>query len=120
MQKCTPAAFFIRFYLSYFLFEHVMAPAAGYADFAAALGSAKTLFAAWTFEVGKVLPVTLQVSADFIANESDIPVVFVLTFGQIFREGTVVGIDDNQESQCAEEIAGHENIDENQYHSQKG
>ena len=81
---------------SYFLFENIMTPAAGYADFAAALGSTKALLAAWTLEVSEILTVTLQVCADFVSDKGAVPVVFGLALGQVLREGTEVGIDDNQ------------------------
>ena len=81
-----------------------MAPAAGYADFAASLGSAKALLAAWTLEVSEILTVTLQVCTDFVSDKGAVPVIFGLTLGQVLREGTEVGIDDNQHTQGAENV----------------
>ncbi len=82
-----------------------MTPAAGYSDFAAALGSPEALLAAWTLEVGEILPVALEVSTDLVSNESAVPVVFCLALGQVFREGTEVGIEDNQHAQSAENVS---------------
>ena len=111
--------FVIRFYLSYFLFENVMTPAACYTDFAAAFRSSKALLAAWTLEVGEILTVTLQVCTDFVSDKSAVPVVFGLTLGQVLREGTEVGIDDNQHTQSAENVClpRKDNVCENQNQS---
>lgn len=102
-----------------FLFENVMAPAAGYADFAAAFGSAKALLAAWTLEVSEILTVTLQICTDFVSDKGAVPVVFSLALGQIFREGTEVGIDDNQHTQGAENVClpGKNHVSKNQNQS---
>jgi hypothetical protein len=101
------------------LFENVMAPAAGYADFAAALGSTKALLAAWTLEVSEILTVTLPVCTDFVSDKGAVPVVFGLALGQVLREGTEVGIDDNQHTQSAENVClpGKDNVCENQNQS---
>ena len=81
-----------------------MAAAAGYTDFSAALRSTEALLAARTLEVSEILTVTLQVCTDFVSDKGAVPVVFGLALGQIFREGTEVGIDDNQHTQGAENV----------------
>lgn len=72
-----------HFFLNFF-FENVMAPAAGYADFAAAFRSTEALLAAWTLKVSEVFSVTLQVCTDFVSDKGAVPVVFCLPLGQFF------------------------------------
>ena len=81
-----------------------MAAAAGYADFAAALGSTKALLAAWTLEVSEILTVALQVCTDFVSDKGTVPVVFCLTLGQVFGKGTEIGVDDDYHANGAENI----------------
>ena len=110
----------VLFFVSDFLFENVVAAAAGHTDFTPALRSTQALLALRTFEVGEVLTVPFNVCTELVAYEGYIPVVFFMTFGQIPGKCTEVGIDKDEQSQCAEKIALHEEVDDYQNQCQRG